>query len=45
LSRLDHEIRRVENGSQEKLSGRYPAELSMIKDIRFPDILSAGRFR
>ena len=32
LSRLDNEIRRVENGSQEKLSGRYPAELSIIKE-------------
>ncbi len=32
LSRLDHEIRRVENGSQEQLSGRYPAELSIIKE-------------
>lgn len=32
LSRLDHEIRRVENGSQEQLSARYPAELSIIKE-------------
>ena len=32
LSRLDNEIRRVENGSQEQLSGRYPAELSIIKE-------------
>ncbi|MEO3679737.1 ATP-binding protein [Rheinheimera fenheensis] len=32
LSRLDHEIRRVENGSQEQLTGRYPAELCIIKE-------------
>lgn len=32
LSRLDHEIRKVENGSQEQLGGRYPAELSMLKE-------------
>jgi two-component system sensor histidine kinase PhoQ len=32
LSKLDHEIRRVENGSQEQLSGRYPAELAIIKE-------------
>ncbi|MGP9802615.1 ATP-binding protein [Rheinheimera sp. NSM] len=32
LSKLDHEIRRVENGSQEQLNGRYPAELSIIKE-------------
>lgn len=32
LSRLDHEIRRVESGSQEQLGGRYPAELSIIKE-------------
>lgn len=32
LSRLDHEIRRVENGSQEQLTARYPAELSIIKE-------------
>jgi two-component system, OmpR family, sensor histidine kinase PhoQ len=32
LSRLDHEIRRVENGSQEQLVARYPAELSIIKE-------------
>lgn len=32
LSRLDHEIRRVENGSQEQLNANYPAELSIIKE-------------
>lgn len=32
LSRLDNEIRRVEDGSQEQLVGRYPAELSIIKE-------------
>ncbi|WNO60708.1 ATP-binding protein [Rheinheimera sp. MMS21-TC3] len=32
LSRLDNEIRRVENGSQEQLNGRYPAELAVIKE-------------
>ncbi len=32
LSRLDHEIRKVESGSQEQLHGRYPAELTMIKE-------------
>jgi two-component system, OmpR family, sensor histidine kinase PhoQ len=32
LSRLDHEIRKVENGGQEQLNGHYPAELSMIKE-------------
>lgn len=32
LSRLDHEIRRVENGSQEQLTARYPAELRIIKE-------------
>lgn len=32
LSRLDHEIRRVENGSQELLISRYPAELTIIKE-------------
>ncbi|MDX3772904.1 ATP-binding protein [Chromatiaceae bacterium AAb-1] len=32
LSRLDHEIRRVENGSQEKLTGNYPAELTILKE-------------
>lgn len=32
LTRLDHEIRRVENGSQEQLTGRYPAELCIIKE-------------
>lgn len=32
LTRLDHEIRRVENGSQDQLSGRYPAELAIIKE-------------
>lgn len=32
LSKLDHEIRRVENGSQEQLNGRYPAELAIIKE-------------
>lgn len=32
LSRLDQEIRKVENGSQEQLNGNYPAELSMIKE-------------
>jgi len=32
LSRLDNEIRRVENGSQEQLTARYPAELSIIKE-------------
>ncbi|WP_215398474.1 ATP-binding protein [Rheinheimera oceanensis] len=32
LSRLDHEIRRVENGSQEQLTGRYPAELTILKE-------------
>ncbi|MDP5134674.1 ATP-binding protein [Rheinheimera baltica] len=32
LSQLDHEIRKVETGGQEKLIGKYPAELSMIKE-------------
>ena len=32
LSRLDHEIRKVENGSQEQLQGHYPAELRIIKE-------------
>lgn len=32
LSRLDHEIRKVENGTQEQLHGKYPAELTMIKE-------------
>lgn len=32
LSRLDNEIRRVEDGSQDQLVGRYPAELSIIKE-------------
>ncbi|MEH8019008.1 ATP-binding protein [Rheinheimera muenzenbergensis] len=32
LSRLDQEIRKVENGSQEQLQGKYPAELRIIKE-------------
>ena len=32
LSRLDQEIRKVENGSQEQLQGNYPAELRVIKE-------------
>ncbi len=32
LSRLDNEIRKVENGSQEQLLGQYPAELRIIKE-------------
>ena len=32
IRQLDNEIRRVENGSQEQLVGRYPSELSIIKE-------------
>ena len=32
IRRLDNEIRRVENGSQEQLVGVYPSELSIIKE-------------
>ena len=32
LSRLDHEIRRVESGKQEQLTGRYPSELTALKE-------------
>lgn len=32
LYRLDHEIRRVENGDQEQLTGNYPTELKAIKE-------------
>lgn len=32
IRRLDNEIRRVENGSQEQLVAHYPSELSIIKE-------------
>ena len=32
LSVLDHEIRRVESGKQEQLTGKYPAELMALKE-------------
>ncbi|MEE2022925.1 ATP-binding protein [Alkalimonas mucilaginosa] len=32
LSMLDHEIRRVESGKQEQLSGNYPTELMALKE-------------
>ncbi|SEA57404.1 ATP-binding protein [Alkalimonas amylolytica] len=32
LSMLDHEIRRVESGKQEQLTGKYPTELMALKE-------------
>ena len=32
LSALDHEIRQVESGEQQQLNGRYPAELTTLKE-------------
>jgi len=32
LSALDHEIRQVESGAQQQLNGRYPAELTTLKE-------------
>lgn len=32
LTKLDHEIRRVESGRQDQLNGNYPEELNIIKE-------------